>query len=131
MPVFSWFKKLQVIEHGILLHPGFSIQQCMDDENKKTIVDFMNAADLSIFDINIETRVLTEKDFPNDMPQSLKKELAEKKYQKVQFLHKIDKTNKAVWLPIDEESDGTRKLFAYAAPWLDLLRARAKISSTF
>lgn len=120
-PIFGWFRRLQVIEHGVFLHPGFSIHQCMDTDNKKTIVDFMNAADLSILDISVETRVLTEKDFPDDMPEELKKEMVEQKYQRVKFLHQNHKTKKAVWLPIDEESDGTRKLFAYAAPWLDLL----------
>jgi AAA15 family ATPase/GTPase len=124
-PVFSWFQRLEVIEHGMYLHPGFSIDQCMNDEGKEMILAFMNTADLSIQDIHIDTRLFSEKDLPSDMPQAvrevIKKEMAEKKYLKVKFLHPIHKTNRAVWLPIEEESDGTRKLFAYAAPCLDLL----------
>jgi hypothetical protein len=49
--------RLEVIEHGMHLHPGFSIQQCMDDQGKKMILAFMNAADLSIKDIRIGDRV--------------------------------------------------------------------------
>ncbi len=126
-PVFSWFQRLEVIEHGMFLHPGISIEECMDDAGKKTILDLMNAADLSIQDIQIETRTFSEKDLPNDMSSALKEELlkqmAEKKYQKVKFLHPVHKTNRAISLPLEEESGGTRKLFAYAGPWLDLLNA--------
>lgn len=124
-PVFSWFQRLEVIEHGTYLLPGFSIEQCLDDKGKETILDFMNAADLSIKDIDVETRTFSDKDLPSDMPRVLKEELRKKmageKYAKVKFLHPVYKTNNLVWLPIEEESDGTQKLFAYAAPWLDLL----------
>jgi AAA15 family ATPase/GTPase len=122
-PIFSWFKRLEVILHGMYLHPGFSIKQCMEDKGKETILDFMNAADISIKDIRLEEHIYSEKDFPDYLPQEIKekirKEMSELK--DVKFLHPVYKTNKAVWLPIEEESDGTRKLFAYAAPWLDLL----------
>lgn len=124
-PVFSWFQRLRVIEHGTYLLPGLSIEQCLDDKGKETILAFMNAADLSIKDIDIETRTFSGKDLPGDMPRTLKEELRKKmageKYAKVKFLHPVHKTNNSVWLPIEEESDGTQKLFAYAAPWLDLL----------
>jgi AAA15 family ATPase/GTPase len=123
MPVFSWFKRLEVIEHGMHLHPGFSIRQCMDDQGKKMILAFMNAADLSIKDIRIEDRVFSEKSLPDFFPPEVRKEIRKEmsELKDVKFLHPVHKTNKAVWLPIEEESDGTRKLFAYAAPWLDLL----------
>ena len=54
-PFFSWFKRLLVVEHGALLHPGFSIERCEDEKGKEEILAFMNAADLSIEDIKFET----------------------------------------------------------------------------
>lgn len=124
-PVFFWFQRLQVIEHGTYLHPGLSIEQCTDDKGKETILAFMNAADVSIQDIDIETREYSERDLPSDLPQAIKeelwKEVAEHKYRKVKFVHPVHESNTSVWLPMEEESDGTRKLFAYAGPWLDLL----------
>ncbi len=124
-PVFSWFQRLEVIEHGMYLHPGISIEECMDEAGKEKILAFMNAADLSIQDVHIETRTFSEKDLPDDMPPDLKevlrKQMAEQKYKKVKFLHPVHKTNRDIGLPIEEESYGTRKLFAYAGPWLDLL----------
>lgn len=124
-PVFSWFQRLQVIEHGALLHPGFSVKQCEDQKEREKILSFMNAADLSIADIKVETRVFAEEDLPDDMPPDIRKEFREemsgKKLFRVKFLHPVQKTDTLVWLPIEEESDGTRKLFAYAGPWLDLL----------
>jgi len=124
-PVFKWFQRLHVIKPGTYLHPGFSIDQCLDDKGKETILEFMNSADLSIKDIDIETRTFSDKDLPSDIPPAIKKELrkdlADKKFNKVKFLHPVYGTSNVVSLPIEDESDGTRKLFAYAAPWLDLL----------
>jgi uncharacterized protein len=123
--VFKWFQRLKIIEHGTYLHPGFSIEQCLDKNGKEKILAFMNAADLSIKDIDIETRKFSDKDLPSGMPSALKaelrKDLADEKFERVKFLHPVYETNNSVWLPIEEESDGTRKLFSYAAPWLDLL----------
>jgi AAA15 family ATPase/GTPase len=122
-PVFSWFKRLEVVQHGMHLHPGFSIKQCMDNQGKEMILAFMNAADLSIKDIRIEELAFSEMNIPEYIPPEVKKEIRKEMSEpkNVKFRHPIHKTNKTIWLPIEEESDGTRKLFAYAAPWLDLL----------
>ncbi|MCG2746358.1 MAG: ATP-binding protein [Desulfobulbaceae bacterium] len=124
-PVFFWFKHLAVIRHGDILDPGFSIKQCQDDENRQRIVDFMNAADLSIVDIELESRDFAAEELPSDMPLELKerirKDLHGKKILRISFKHKTADGN-FVSLPLEEESDGTRKLFAYAAPWLDALQ---------
>lgn len=80
---------------------------------------------MSIKDIDIETRAFSDKDLPSDMRPAfkggLRKEMVDEKFAKVKFLHSVHKTNNDVWLPIEEESAGTKKLFAYAVPWLDFL----------
>jgi AAA15 family ATPase/GTPase len=48
-PVFNWFDhKLHVIDQGGNLRPGFSTSECEEEEKKKKILKFLNAADLSI-----------------------------------------------------------------------------------
>lgn len=124
-PIFLWFKRLQVVEHGALLHPGFSIELCGDEKGKAEILAFMNAADLSIADINYETKLFSAEDLPEEFPPEIKeqfeKDMKGKKMFRVKFLHSVHDSEELVPLSLEDESDGTLKLFAYAGPWIDLL----------
>ena len=125
-PVFNWFDhKLRVIGQWENLHPGFSVGECEDEEKKKKILKFMNAADLSITDIFLEKKEFSSKDLPAEMPQNIKEQISEeldgKKLTIPFFMHPSSDTGEDVALELDEESAGTRKLFALAGPWLDVL----------
>ncbi|MDK9706440.1 MAG: ATP-binding protein [Desulforhopalus sp.] len=124
-PVFTWFQRLFVISHDTLLHPISSVNACYDDERKKQILAFMNEADISISDIQMETKDFSSEDLPSDLPEEIKEDirlrLNGKKMTRVSFLHPVDGGDSQVSLSLDDESDGTRKLFAYAGPWLDML----------
>ena len=124
-PVFSWFQKLAVIGHGTLLDPGFSVKECNDEKKKQRILAFMNEADISISDIRMETKDFAIEDLPSDLPPEIREEIRRnmdgKKMMRVGFLHPVEGADAPVILPLEEESDGTRKLFAYAGPWLDIL----------
>ena len=125
-PVFNWFDhKLHVIGHGENIFPEFSADECEKEEKKKKILKFMNAADLSITDIFLEKKEFSMKDLPAEMPQNLKEEISKeldgKKLTSLFFMHPSSGTGEDVALEFDEESAGTRKLFALAGPWLDVL----------
>jgi len=125
-PFFNWFDhKLVVLTQGTSISHGFSISECEDEKKKKKIFKFMNAADLSITDISLEKKEFSTDDLPPDMPQNIKKEIAKdlkgEKLTRVFFMHPSSDTGEDVALEFDEESSGTRKLFALAGPWLDVL----------
>jgi AAA15 family ATPase/GTPase len=125
-PVFNWFDhKLHVIDQGENLHPGFSTGECEEEEKKKKILKFMNAADLSITDIFLEKKEFSTKDLPAEMPQNIKEEISKeldgKKLTSLFFMHPSSDKGEDVALEFDEESAGTRKLFTLAGPWLDVL----------
>jgi len=125
-PVFNWFDhKLHVIDQGENISPGFSASECEEEEKKKKILKFMNAADLSITDIFLKKKEFSTKDLPDEMPQNLKEEISKeldgKKLTSLFFTHPSSDTGEDVALEFDEESAGTRKLFALACPWLDVL----------
>ncbi len=122
-PVFYWFRNLVVIRHQDILDPGFSKRQCLEESGRKLIMEFMNKADLSIDDIKSEQQDFCENDLPPEMPREMKNKILTDfpggKTIRISFAHKIKDTDAVAWLPLEEESDGTRKLFAYAAPLLD------------
>jgi len=125
-PVFNWFDhKLHVIDQGENISPGFSANECEEEEKKKKILKFMNAADLSITDIFLKKKEFSTKGLPDEMPQNVKEEISKeldgKKLTSLFFTHPSSDTGEDVVLEFDEESAGTRKLFVLAGPWLDVL----------
>jgi hypothetical protein len=125
-PVFNWFdRKLVVFDQGTSIGHGFSTSECEKEEKKKKILKFMNAADPSITDISLEKKDFSMDYLPPDMPQSIKEEIAKdlkgKKLTELFFKHPFSDNGEDVALAFNEESAGTRKLFALAGPWLDVL----------
>lgn len=125
-PVFYWFKNLIVIRQQDILDPGLSKIRCLDATGRQLILNMLNQADLSIDDIRCEQREFSEHDLPDEMPQGLKRQIVQdmqgKQHIHIHFGHQVPGTDQVVWLPLEEESDGTRKFFAYAGPLLDGLK---------
>ena len=125
-PVFYWFKHLVVIRQQDILDPVFSMLRCQDELGRQLMLKVLNQADLSIDDIKFEERILSknsiDKKLLNKFDRSNKNIFAEETLIRVLFGHQVSGSDKMVWLPLEEESDGTRKFFAYAGPLLDGLR---------
>jgi AAA15 family ATPase/GTPase len=127
-PVFSWFQnKLVSILPGAPINLKFSIDQCASAEGTLRIMDFMNSADIGISGIEVKKipiPPMKSEMLPPDMPQPIKEkillEMQGKELPDIQFLHKMD-TGESVPFRFSDESDGTKRLFAFAGPWLDVL----------
>lgn len=124
-PVYHWFKKLVVIGHGDMVERSFTAESCENNEKCQDILVFLREAGIDVDDIAIKERKLDRLRFPSDMPDELKhflqKDLEGKSVKEVFFKHQLTNSTDFVLFPLSEESDGTQKLFAYAAPWLDVL----------
>lgn len=132
-PVFAWFQeKLAAILPGAQINLQLSMDQCKSAEGKDRIMAFLNSADIGISGIEIKKIPLPPMKpemLPTDMPQPLKEQVLRdmqgKEIPDIQFIHKTN-SGESVPFHFGDESDGTRKLFAYAGPWLDML-ARGRI----
>lgn len=125
-PIFNWFDhKLRVITRVENISPEFSIGEYEKEEKKKKILKFINAADPSITNIVLKEKDFSMESLPADMPQSIKEEIAKdlrgEKLTELFFKHLSSDTGEDVTFDPDKESAGTRKLFALAGPWLDVL----------
>lgn len=125
-PVFDWFKlRLRVFDSIRGFSAGYTLRRCADDAERSRIVAFMNSADLSITDIRVKETSFSAELLPKDIPASIRDEFAKdlvgKKMVEPRFLHKDVNTQEIVEFDETEESDGTRALFAFAGPWLDVL----------
>jgi len=122
-PIFDWFKKTLRMANVGGWSPEFSASIC-EQEQKSLVMDFLRAADLNIEDILVEKKPFDTQSLPADMPQSLRKfiadDLKDKQVINIQTVH-TGNDGKPVVFDLDDESDGTRKLFAFAGPWIDAL----------
>lgn len=128
-PVFNWFaNKLVVILPGININLQFTIDRCASESEKRLIMSFMNAADISIVNINLEKQLFNPTMVPQvfipELREKMINDMRDKELTAVKFVHNTDKGT--VSLDLNEESQGTQKLFAFAGPWLDVL-AQGKV----
>ncbi|MEQ1593800.1 MAG: ATP-binding protein [Casimicrobium sp.] len=125
-PAFEWFQqRLRVFESASGFDPMNSMIRCVEPESRAHVVEFMNSADLSIADIRLKEVTFSADSLPSDMPDFIREEVAKslagKKRFETLFFHRDAETQEVVEFADTEESDGTRALFAFAGPWLDVI----------
>jgi len=124
-PAFDWFReRLRIVSAPNALGSGYSVKRCDREDDRRRIVDFMNSADLCIADIRLEESIFSSEQLPKDLPSSIREEISKemngKKITTPKFLHRDVETNETIEFDEEDESDGTRALFAFAGPWLDV-----------
>lgn len=124
-PVFNWFAKtLRVIGFGGI-YPTFTARTCAEDNSCDKVVKFLKNADIDIEMIEVKQEIFDAKKLSGDMPEAFREEIERdlqgKLLYEVRTGHLSNKGS-MVFFDLDEESDGTKKLFSIAGPWLDTLK---------
>lgn len=122
-PIYDWFKEtLHCIGAGGLM-PDFSISFCEGGDNTR-VPDFLNKADLGIDGVRIEKESFNPQELPQDMPdnfkQALIKEMEGQELYTIKTVHQSAE-GEIIEFDLEEESNGTRKVFSLAGPFLDSL----------
>ncbi len=122
-PIYDWFNQTLHTANMGGWSMGFTASLC-EKEEKNRVMEFLHAADVDIDDIHIEEKPFDSNTLPIDMPEHVKNtlvnDLRDKKILDIKTVH-TDSEGQRVNFDIDEESDGTQKLFAFAGPWIDSL----------
>jgi AAA15 family ATPase/GTPase len=122
--VLNWFKESLVII-GVDGVDDIYTSSLIDDNdiNASAVCEFLRSMEIDVSDLQIKQIPFNENILPNDMPQSLKEDLINKLKDKIsletEFIHTVNGKN--YYLPLEEESSGTKRLYGYAAPILDAL----------
>lgn len=121
-PVFDWFATgLVIFNEQAQISPQFSIQMLKQPDGRKQICEFLSAADISIADINVETRKVPGQSVHFDLLAG-KTEVRSEEVEEHQLLFShVTEKGEAVFGLMDE-SGGTRNLLFLAGPVLDILR---------
>jgi len=122
--VFEWFQKSLRVIGADELSPYLSTYSAArareDEQAQERIRRLMAVADFGISDFEIREETFTEKDLPEDMPAELRNQLINKKHLDVYMRHPVG-TGSEVALPLEEESNGTQRLFALSGPLAEVL----------
>lgn len=124
-PVYRFFRsKLRVVMSGELNH-NFSTTQLSDPEFSSQIVKFLAAADTGVQGIEAregKSPNKTQVEIFNTIQDSeLKEQLIKQASTEISVRH-IRDDGSDVWIDLDDESKGTKKLFSFAGPILDTLK---------
>lgn len=122
--VFEWFQKsLRVIgadELSPYLYTYSAARAREDEKAQERIRRLLAVADFGISDFEVREETFTEKDLPEDMPTELRSQLINKKHLDVYMRHPVGAGGE-VALPLQEESNGTQRLFALSGPLAEVL----------
>ena len=125
-PVVDWFRNLRVLVSGELLS-SYTIENIRETENfKQRILSLLRDADIAVTDIRTHTRQQRLDQFDPPPPPELVEELSRDgtpviEIVDIKFEHSPTRSDRRHLVDIDDESDGTRRLFAFAGPLLDIL----------
>ncbi len=124
-PIYNWLvastSMLFINSDG--MPPQLSLVHCKE-LGSENIIKFLKAADFAIEDIKIEEMSMPSKG-TNQIPNAPNTgEIKEEKQLYVRTIHKTEEGN-YIGLPLEMESDGTRRMFSLAAPFLYILERGA------
>lgn len=120
---FEWITDyLRVIEAEDFVSPSFTshlIKDHVDDGCSTSVLNLLREADLGIRDVQIDEEDFDEASLPEGMPDEIRKSIiADLKGETIystKFVHR-DRQLSKVLFDLDEESDGTQRLYAMAGP---------------
>ena len=121
-PVFDWFvNHLVIFNEQAQLNPQITIQMLKQANGRTDICNFLASADISISEIDVETRKVPSQAVHFDLVAGKTEVRTEEMEEHKLRFHHVTEQGRAVFDLMDE-SNGTRNLLFLAGPVLDILR---------
>jgi len=124
-PLYDWFADVLKVTGIDGWNSAYTAELCAKGDEKEAVLKFLKSADLDIDDLKFESKKVGVAAFPDDMPLELKshllKEFETGDFVDIKTVHKSAQ-GKNILFELEEESEGTRKIFSFAGPWIDTLK---------
>lgn len=119
-PIFRWLVEQPVyFGAGLSPHPDSTTELLQTELGKRAVRDFLTSADISISDVVSVSRPGFHQQIMFG-PEGTKSSREERELLMPQFVHKTEHGSAS--FELHEESQGTQRLYALAAPVLDVLK---------
>lgn len=124
-PVYQWFASTL---RNLLPDTSNTAELCeRDDDKRPSVVEFLSQADLGVSNLRVERRGPDQPSVFAKRAEGMNKHHTLRGWQRsgkdivrVSLEHRTE-TGATLWLPLADESSGTRKMFDFAGPWIDAL----------
>jgi uncharacterized protein len=129
---FLWMaSQLHVISSPQRLSHNYTAKQCLTGGWEKRVLNMLQGAGIAIVDLEVNKQDITinlkqVSGIPEELHEEIVSDLKRQHGIKVALKHP-GRDGKPIFLPFDEESDGTQVLFSLAGPWLDVLDSGATL----
>ena len=125
-PVYQWFTRaLRIIGTNDLSDKYTASQILNQNQSRDEVLTFLRAGDLGIEDIKVRTEAV-DPDFLRQLPDELQFVVKKAGILKVETGHRLE-DGSLHYLDLKDESDGTQRMFAFAAPLVEGLQDGAVI----
>ncbi len=125
-PVIQWFQKLRVVSASGL-EPDFTVSVARgNDRDRGRVLALLHDASIAVSDLTFEQKRTSLDELKQYVSQSLLDQMTAAgqtglEEWKARFGHVVKGGKTLELLDLEQESDGTQRLFAFAGPWLDVL----------
>lgn len=120
-PVYDWFDSVVVLGVGTD-YSTYTMQECVNEDFKKRVVRALASSDIKIHDITIRNEKIVLPEFLSD---DLKKKM-DYEIPRTLASHPVVGGGYTT-LYMEEESEGTQKLFSLIGLWIDILEKGAVV----
>ncbi len=123
----GFFKKLHVLNNSKAGFPEFTATLLEDEKARELIIETLKAADVGITDVITSRKTLVEEleSFPAKVRENVKKQIlsANKSLDEIMVSEiVVHHGDGGKTLPLEEESQGTQKLFGLLGPIIDTIQ---------
>ena len=121
-PVVDWFRDLAVVGPIGLPHVFTSAELRRAPDLRSRILGFLRNADIPVSDIRVREEEIHLDEVIPPLPEAVRKEIRNSEFLKVpvpEFGLPVAGADDITSLPLEEQSDGTRRVYEFAGPWLD------------
>ncbi len=119
-PIDYFFRNMNIIFKDISMPYSAKLMELQKNENNKQfVIEFLKSADINIDDIKI-----TKKNLPKeflDKFEDIQKAFWEERATRIEFWHKNYENWEIVYFDLENESDGTQKLFKILWPIIETI----------
>lgn len=121
-PVYDWFEENLRVLDSDRINNNFTKRVCQNEKARKLIVSLLQQADIDVEDIVIKKNKLTIDRLSDDLSDELKRHILKNQDEVLDayFVH-LDELGNEVLINVEDESEGTQKLFEFAAPLFDVI----------
>lgn len=119
----EWFRQNLVVGKTDDISPAKTLELCENPEGKLKVLEFLNTADISIDNIEVESIYIDK--LPDKFPLELKQKILQQILRReltneTRFSHKTLE-GRHFSLSLEQESAGTVRLFESTSIWLEIL----------